>query len=235
MPRTRLGVGLDYRVRDFEVEAEVNRATQNAEKSGVAVQAVKYFSDYWRMRLAADSNVNDLSAAAYNANVTGRRVLAGVTWQQNESRSIDAEVSATRFSDSNQRDVFGVAWTERWISGPRFRLDSMLSLATSRNSARNAVYFNPISDREATVALLGEWRTWRHYRRSMVQQVQVYTGRYWQKDFNAGSTSGLQYGHLWSFDDVFSIGYGLGVSMHPYDGVREKRHYGYLNLNWAIK
>lgn len=235
VPRTRIGVGLDYRVRDLEVEGEVNRATQNADKSGIALQVVKYFSDYWRIRLATDSNVNDLSAAAYNANVTGRRVLAGVTWQQNESRSIDAEVSATRFSDSNQRDVMGVAWTERWISGPVFKLDSMVSLAASRNSARDVVYFNPISDREATVALLGEWRTWRRYRRSFVQQAQVYTGRYWQKDFNAGSTSGLQYGHLWSFDDVFSIGYGLGVSMHPYDGVREKRHYGYLNLNWAIK
>lgn len=235
VPRTRIGVGLDYRVRDLEIEGEINQATQNADKSGVALQVVKYFSDYWRMRLAADSNVNDLAAAAYNANVTGRRVLAGVTWQQNEARSIDAEISATKFSDGNQRDVFGVAWTERWISGPVFKLDSMVSVATSRNSARDAVYFNPISDREATVALLGEWRTWRRYRRSMVQQVQVYTGRYWQEDFRSGSTSGLQYGHLWSFDEVFSIGYGLGVSTHPYDGVREKRHYGYLNLNWAIK
>ncbi|ABR90681.1 haemin storage system, HmsH protein [Janthinobacterium sp. Marseille] len=235
VPRTRIGVGLDYRVRDLEIEGEVNQATQNADKSGIALQVVKYFSDHWRMRLAADSNVNDLSAAAYNANVTGRRLLAGLTWQQNESRSIDTEVSTTKFSDGNQRDVFGIAWTERWMSGPIFKLDSMVSLATSRNSARDAVYFNPISDREATVALLGEWRTWRRYRRSMVQQVQVYTGRYWQEAFNTGSTSGLQYGHLWSFDDVFSIGYGLGVSMHPYDGVREKRHYGYLNLNWAIK
>lgn len=235
VPRTRIGVGMDYRVRDLEIEGEVNQATQNANKSGVAVQVVKYFSDYWRARVAVDSNVNDLSAAAYNANVTGRRVLAGVTWQLNESRSIDAEVSTTKFSDSNQRDVFGIAWTERWISGPIFKLDSVLSFATSRNSARDAVYFNPISDREATVALLGEWRTWRRYRRSMVQQVQVYTGRYAQEGFNTGTTSGLQYGHLWSLDDEFSLGYGLGVSMHPYDGVREKRHYGYLTLNWAIK
>jgi biofilm PGA synthesis protein PgaA len=235
VPRTRIGVGLDYRVRDLEIEGEVNQATQNANKSGIALQFVKYFSDHWRMRMAADSNVNDLSAAAYNANVTGRRVLAGVTWQQNESRSIDAEISNTKFSDGNNRDVFGIAWTERWISGPIFKLDSMVSLATSRNSARNTVYFNPISDREATVALLGEWRTWRRYRRWMVQQVQVYTGRYSQEGYNTGTTSGLQYGHLWSFDDEFSIGYGLGVSMHPYDGVREKRHYGYLNLNWAIK
>lgn len=235
VPRTRIGVGLDYRVRDLEIEGEVNQASQNANKSGVAVQAVKYFSDYWRARVAVDSNVNDLSAAAYNANVTGRRVLAGVTWQLHESRSIDAEVSGTKFSDGNQRDVYGIAWTERWISGPIFKLDSVISFATSRNSARDVVYFNPISDREATVALLGEWRTWRRYRRSMVQQVQVYTGRYSQEGFNTGTTSGLQYGHLWSLDDEFSLGYGLGVSMHPYDGVREKRHYGYLTLNWAIK
>lgn len=235
VPRTRIGVGLDYRVRDLEIEGEVNQATQNANKSGIALQVVKYFSDYWRIRLAADSNVNDLSAATYNANVTARRLSAGVTWQLNESRSIDAGISKTQYSDGNDRDVYGIAWTERWISGPMFKLDSVVSLATSRNSARDVVYFNPVSDREATVALLGEWRTWRRYRRSMVQQVQVYTGRYAQEGFNTGTTSGLQYGHLWSLDDEFSLGYGLGVSMHPYDGVREKRRYGYLNLNWAIK
>ncbi|RQO35724.1 poly-beta-1,6 N-acetyl-D-glucosamine export porin PgaA [Herminiimonas sp. KBW02] len=235
VPRSRIGVGLDYRVRDLEVEGEVNQATQNANKSGIALQVVKYFSDYWRIRLAADSNVNDLSAAAYNANVTARRLLAGVTWQLNESRSIDAAVSNTKYSDGNDRDVYGIGWTERWISGPVFKLDTLVSLATSRNSAQGVVYFNPASDQEATVALLGEWRTWRRYRRSMLQQVQVYTGRYSQEGFNTGTTSGLQYGHLWSLDDEFSLGYGLGVSMHPYDGVREKRHYGYMNLNWAIK
>lgn len=235
IPRTRIGVGVDYRIRDLTIEAEINRAIENAESSGIALQLNKDFSDTWSMRVAADSNVNDLSSVAYNNDVTAKRLSVGARWQKNESRSIDAELSNTQFSDDNRRDAFGVGWTERWISGPVFKLDSGLSFATSRNSASNVAYFNPVSDKEVTLALIGEWRTWRRYRRSMTQQVEVFVGRYWQQDFNAGPTSGARYGHEWAIDDAFTLGYGIGISTHPYDGVRERRNYGYLTLNWAIK
>lgn len=233
--RSRIGVGIDYRVRDLTVAAEINHAIESANRSGVAFAMTKDFSDAWLMRLEADSNVNDLAAAAFNNKVTAKRVSAGLTWQQNESRSIDGEISHTSFSDDNRRDAAALAWTERWMSGPVFKLDSILGLATSRNSISNAVYFNPSRDKEATVTLVAEWKTWRRYRRSMTQQVQVYGGRYWQQGFASGATSGAQYGHAWSFDDAFTLSYGIGSSKHPYDGAQEKRHYGYLNLNWAIK
>ncbi len=233
--RSRIGVGMDYRVRDLTLAAEINRAIESANHTGAVVEMTKYFSDTWQMRLEADTNVNDLSAAAFDNDVTAKRITAGLTWRQNESRRIDGELSSTHFSDDNRRDAAALAWTERWWSGPVFKLDSILGLAASRNSASNAVYFNPGRDTEATATLLGEWTTWRRYRRSMTQQLQVFGGRYWQEGFASGATSGAQYGHAWSIDDVFSVSYGIGVSKHPYDGAQEKRHYGYLNLNWAIK
>ena len=233
--RSRIGIGMDYRVRDLTLAAEINRAIENANRTGAVVAMTKDFSDTWQMQLEVDSNVNDLAAAAFDNDVTARRVTAGLTWRQNESRRIDGELSSTHFSDDNRRDAAALAWTERWISGPVFKLDSILGLAVSRNSASNAVYFNPSSDREATATLVGEWTTWRRYRRSMTQQLQVFGGRYWQNDFESGTTSGAQYGHAWSIDDAFTVSYGIGISKHPYDGVQETRHYGYLNLNWAIK
>lgn len=233
--RSRIGVGLDYRVRDLNLAAEVNRAIESANRTGAAFEMTKDFSDTWQMQFAADSNVNDLAAAAYNNDVTAQRLTAGLTWRQNESRRIDGELSNTRFSDNNRRDAATLAWTERWWSGPVFKLDSILGLATSRNSASNAVYFNPSSDKEATATLVAEWTTWRRYRRSMIQQVQVFGGRYWQEGFASGATSGAQYGHAWAIDDVFTVSYGIGTGKHPYDGVQERRDYGYLNLNWAIK
>lgn len=233
--RTRAGVGIDYRVRDLTLAAEINHAIENVSRTGVVLSLNKDFSDTWHARLQADSNVNDLSARAVDAGVSARRLTAGLLWQVNESRNIDAEISTTHFSDNNQRDGAEIAWTERWISGPVFKLDSTLGVAASQNSLRNAAYFNPANDHEATATLKGQWRTWRRYRRSFTQQVQIFSGRYWQDDFSGGSTYGAQYGHEWAIDDVFSISYGIGVSSHPYDGVREKRDYGYLNLNWAIK
>ncbi|MDQ7970321.1 MAG: poly-beta-1,6 N-acetyl-D-glucosamine export porin PgaA, partial [Oxalicibacterium faecigallinarum] len=233
--RSLIGVGVDYRIRDWTLEAEVNRAIRNANRSGVAARVIHDFSDQWQARLEADSNVNNLAARAFNAGVTARRYTAGLTWRQNESRNIDGEISNTQFSDGNRRDAAGLAWTERWYSGPRLTFDSVVSLATSRNSLPNAVYFNPSSDSEATLGLNAEWLTWRRYQRAFSQQLQVYGGRYHQKGFSSGGTSGAQYGHVWTFDDAFRIEYGVGLSNHPYDGVRERRNYGYLNLNWAIK
>lgn len=233
--RRRIGVGMDYRVRDLTLAAEINRAIESASHTGAAVELTKSFSDTWQLRLEADSNVNDLSAAAFDNDVTARRFTAGLTWRKNESRRIDGELSSTHFSDDNRRDAATVAWTERWWSGPVFKMDSILGVAASRNSASSAAYFNPSSDTEATATLLGEWTTWRRYRRSMTQQLQVFGGRYWQDGFGSGATSGVQYGHAWSIDDVFVVTYGVGVSRHPYDGEQETRHYGYLNLNWAIK
>lgn len=233
--RTRAGVGIDYRVRDLTLAAEINHAIENVSRTGVVLSLNKDFSDAWHARLEADTNVNDLSAKAVDAGVSAHRLTAGLLWQANESRNIDMEVSTTHFSDNNQRDRAEIAWTERWVSGPVFKLDSVLGVAASQNSLRNAAYFNPANDHEASATLKGEWRTWRRYRRSFTQQVQIFSGRYWQDDFGGGSTYGAQYGHEWAIDDVFSVSYGIGVSSHPYDGVREKRDYGYLNLNWAIK
>ncbi len=233
--RTRAGVGIDYRVRDLTLAAEINHAIENVSRTGVVLSLNKDFSDAWHARLEADTNVNDLSAKAVDAGVSAHRLTAGLLWQANESRNIDMEVSTTHFSDNNQRDRAEIAWTERWVSGPVFKLDSILGVAASQNSLRNAAYFNPANDHEASATLKGEWRTWRRYRRSFTQQVQIFSGRYWQDDFGGGSTYGAQYGHEWAIDDVFSVSYGIGVSSHPYDGVREKRDYGYLNLNWAIK
>ena len=233
--RSRIGVGFDYRVQDLTLSASVNRAYENADQSGAAFSMIKDFSDTWQLGLALDTNVNDLAAAAYANDVTAKRITAGLTWRQNESRSINSNFSYTQFSDGNRRDIAAMEWTERWITGPVFTLDSLLNLAASRNSLSNAVYFNPASDREASVALVGEWKTWRRYRRSMTQQVQVYGGSYWQEDFGSGPTSGVQYGHVWAIDDAFTVSYGIGASKHPYDGVQESRRYGYLNLNWAIK
>lgn len=233
--RTRAGVGIDYRVRDLTLAAEINHAIENVSRTGVVLSLNKDFADAWHARLQADSNVNDLSAKAVAAGVSGRRLSAGLLWQANESRNIDAEISITHFSDNNQRESAEIAWTERWISGPVFKLDSILGMAASHNSLRDAAYFNPANDHEATATLKGQWRTWRRYRRSFTQQVQIFSGRYWQDDFGGGSTYGAQYGHEWAIDDVLTVSYGIGISSHPYDGVREKRDYGYLNLNWAIK
>ncbi|MDB5772220.1 MAG: hmsH [Burkholderia sp.] len=233
--RMRVGAGIDYRARDTAVEAELNRATGAAVANGMAFKLSRSLSDVWHIHMGFDSNVNDLAAAAFRQDVTARAFKTGVTWIAHESRKAGGELTQLRFSDENRRKAARLWWTERWISGPAFKLESTLGLYSSSNSRSGGAYFNPTRDREASFALAGEWLTWRRYHRSFRQRLTYAPGYYRQEHFSGGATADLRYEQEWRDDRSLAIRYGFGRSSHPYDGSREDRSYGYLTLNWQIK
>lgn len=233
--RSRLGAGLDYRGRDIGVEAELDHAQGAAGKDGLALALSVDLSDSWRARAALDTNINDLPAAALRDGVTADAVRLGLSWALNESRKAGIELGRMRFSDGNVRDTARAWWGERWISGPIFKLESVVGLAGSANSLRAADYFNPVRDRELSLEVKGEWLTWRRYRRSFKQRLALSVARYWQAGFDAGAAADIHYEHDWSNEDWLGLRYGIGYSFHPYDGSRDSRNYGYLNVYGRIK
>jgi biofilm PGA synthesis protein PgaA len=233
--RTRTGAGINYRSRVITAEAQVNRAMNTASKNGAALGLTLDPSDAFHGRVTLDTNVNDLPAAAYRNNVTAKALKLNLTWSLHESRKIGGDLSRTRFSDENVRDEARLWWTERWVSGPVFKLDTTLALYGSKNGEAQRVYFNPRRDREADFTVSGEWLSSRRYERWFKQRVALTRGQYRQDGFRNGAAADLRYEHEWSRDGELMLHYGIGHSFHPYDGVREGRNYGYLSLNWNIK
>ncbi|MEO6353424.1 MAG: hypothetical protein ABIO19_16295, partial [Burkholderiaceae bacterium] len=233
--RTRLGVGLDYRARDISVEAELNRTLDDSHAGGVALALSWDLSDAWSGHVALDTNIIDLPAAALAGGVTAEGLKLGMSWSLNESRKAGGELSTIQFSDGNTRDMARIWWQERWISGPVFKLDSILGLSSSRNSQSDRNYFNPSRDAELGLEIKAEWLTWRRYQRSFKQRAGLALGQYWQDGFDRGLTAGLRYEHEWRQDDAWEFTYGLGRSFHPYDGNREYRNYLLLNLSGRFK
>ncbi len=233
--RTRVGAGIDYRARDVRAEAEINHATGAAGISGMVLALSRKLSDAWQLHAALDTNVNALPAAAYRNGVTGRLLTMGATWIYHESRKAGGELAALRFSDGNLRTAAHLWWSERWISGPAFRLETVAALSASANSLGGASYFNPEHDREAGLTVSGEWLGWRRYRRSFRHRLSYTLGRYWQQGFAAGAVGDFRYEQEWRGDPNMSLRYGLGHASHPYDGNRERRNYGYMNLNWLMR
>lgn len=233
--RTRLGVGLDYRARDISVEAELNRTLDDSHAGGVALALSWDLSDAWSGHVALDTNIIDLPAAALASGVTAEGLKLGMSWSLNESRKAGGELSTIQFSDGNTRDMARIWWQERWISGPVFKLDSILGLSSSRNSQSDRNYFNPSRDAELGLEIKAEWLTWRRYQRSFKQRAGLAIGQYWQDGFDRGLTAGLRYEHEWRQDDAWEFTYGLGRSFHPYDGNREYRNYLLLNLSGRFK
>jgi hypothetical protein len=185
--------------------------------------------------MSLDTNLNDLPAAAFHQGVTARAFKTGATWVAHESRKAGGELSQLRFSDQNLRKAARLWWTERWISGPVFKLESTLGLSSSSNSRTGVAYFSPTRDREASLALAGEWLTWQRYQRSFSQRLTYAPGYYRQEHVSGDATADLRYEHEWRDDRSLALRYGLGRSSHPYDGNREDRRYAYLTLNWQIK
>lgn len=233
--RTRAGVGMDYRLNDVRAAVELNHAGGDADRNGLAANISVGWSDQWRSYLEFDSNVNDLAAAAYRDGVTGRALTLGTTWAKNESRLFGGELAQTRFSDDNKRDAARLWWTERWISGPVFKLDTTAALSTSQNSQAGTNYFNPERDREATLTVAGEWLGWRRYEDAFRQRLSFTAGHYSQKSYSGGEVGDLRYEHEWRMDPTLFLLYGIGHSLHPYDGEREHRNYAYLSLYWRMK
>ncbi|GAA4023281.1 poly-beta-1,6 N-acetyl-D-glucosamine export porin PgaA [Actimicrobium antarcticum] len=233
--RNRVGSGLAYRSSGLTLDTELNHADGKASATGIVLGLASAISDSWQVNAAFDSNLNTLAAAAYQAGTTARQLRAGVTWSANEARKAGIELSGTDFSDGNLRVGSRLWWSQRWISGPVFKFDTTLSLATSRNRALPTPYFNPVRDQEVALAAKAEWLSWRRYERAFRQRVGVVAGRYSQSGFAGAAMADARYEHEWQVDDALSFSYGAGHGFHPYDGAREQRSYGYVNLNWIMQ
>ena len=233
--RTRLGAGISYRSPSLLLDAEVNHAAGKAAATGVAMTASSALSDAWQTSVSADTNINTLAAAAFDAGITARHIQASTTWSTNEARKAGIDLSLMRFSDGNRRPGARLWWNERWISGPVVKLDATAIFTTARNRTIPTSYFNPRSEQEFTLAAKAEWLNWQRYATYFKQKLTIQGGRYHQAGFASGAVADLRYEHDWALGEALSLNYGVGHSFHPYDGVREQRRYGYLTLNWILK
>ena len=233
--RNRLGLGLTATTPDLSAQVELNHAAGTAARSGVVLSLQSSGSDEWQLSTVYDSNLNNLAAAAFRAGITAQQWQAAISWRANEARKAGLEIVATDFSDNNRRRAERVWWTERWHSNAALQIESTFSLATARNRTLATPYFNPAAEREIALATRVEHISWQHYQRSVRDRLVLQVGRYRQSGFGNSTAADLHYEREWQFDDVFGLTAGIGRGFHSYDGVREQRRYGYLNLNWILQ
>lgn len=231
--RNRTGVGIEYRSPRFAASGELSHDGKDGD-TGIAATLAFTPDDHWTFRALAETRSTDAPLRAQAASIHARRGAGEVVWQASESRSASAAVDRLDFSDGNRREVVQGRWTERVVSGPVYKLEISALLYASRNSLVDAPYFNPSRDFSPTLEFASEWLQWRRYTRSFRHRLVVTVGSYRQQDFGSGSVHGLRYEQEWSADDRLNVRYGIGRSVHPYDGVQTSRDYGYLSLNWRF-
>jgi len=230
----RAGLGLEYRAPDLRLFGEAHAGRNGDSGTGLLLGGRYWFNDVWSVAGSADSRTQEVPLQARQAGIDARQAMLEVEARIHESRTFAALVKGWDFSDDNRRMAYQLAWREGLVVRPRWWLDSRVDLYASHNSREGAPYFNPSSDRSASLSLTGALRTWRWYEREFVQELTLSAGSYWQEDFGSGGTWGMEYAHRWQLDGRFYLRYALGRTTQPYDGAPSRRNYVTLDLDWRF-
>ncbi len=231
--RNRIGAGLEYRSTLFVATGELSQGI-NAGNTGIAGSLAYSPDDFWTIRGRLDSSTNEIPLQASLAGINARLGAGEVVWQANESRSAAAGYERMNFSDGNQRNAVQARWTERVIAGPVYKLEVTGGLYASHNSLANTPYFNPSNDFSPTLEFANEWLQWRRYTRAFRHRLVATVGSYSQQGFGSGPVYGARYEQEWDADDRLTLRYGIGRTLHPYDGVQTARNFLDFALNWRF-
>ncbi len=229
----RTGAGAEWRWLDWRLTGEVNGGS--GVKAGATGTVRWQPNDHWAFYGAAESVTNQTPLRAVADGVYANRASLGADWRLHESRKFALAVANSDFSDGNLRNSVNGSWFERWYSGPKWMFETTLGADASRNSLDTSVnYFNPKSDRSLWLTAAVENLTWRNYDHSFRQRLALTGGNYWQENYASGAIEAIEYSHRWEVDRDFSIRYGIGRILRPYDGEREGRTFGNLVLLWRF-
>jgi len=232
--RARAGLGLRWQRGRWLAEGEVQRANAGPYRTSVAGRVDYRAGDAWRLSASYDGDSKELPWKARVAGIGARESGASVGHVVDESRRFDLQWKRLDFSDGNLRNGLDFSWRERWISTPRFQLETRLGIDASRGGRQDVPYFDPSSDASAQLAVRAQWLHWKSDDRQFFQAVELSGGGYRQAGFGTGPLWSLRYEHRWDLGPKLTLRYGLRISSHPYDGVRERQRGVFLNLSTPL-
>lgn len=220
--RNRYGAGIEGRWPDvtFELVAWSNRGMLSHGGADASVQWQP--DDHWSFEAGIESFSSATPLRAVQAGVRADAARASATHAWSELAVMSLSVSALDFTDGNRRwegllDFAGVV-----VDRPGLELVLRPALYASRNSLRDAPYFNP--ERDASISLAADLshRLWRRYERSLEQRLLATLGNYWQSGYGHDMVGSIEYGQVYRHDPRTAWHYGIACGWQAYDGDTER-------------
>lgn len=227
----RAEAGAEWREGIWTLNAALSAG--DGSKTGVSFRAAVNIDSRWSLTARTETVTSDLPLRAAQAGVLARQAQWGVRYRPTGRRQLEVSYRQMDFSDSNRRKGVGLAWRERWISGPQWRLFSQVGADTSTNSlGASASYFNPRRD----ASWWGAWRlehlAWRRHDHAMRHGAELSLGRYWQRDHGNAGTAPLAYFQQWDLGPRLALSWQLGRRSRPFDGQQEQRNFVEGSVLW---
>jgi biofilm PGA synthesis protein PgaA len=233
--RDTAGAGVDYRSAKWNGEVALTTSTDGSGRLGGFVAANWTPDDKLSVGLRHEEDTDAIPIKGRLTDVHGRNTGAELGYRVDDTRQFNATINTISMSDGNRRDVLGANWTERWYSGPTYRLDTILSAYASQNrDIPSAQYFNPQSDNELGLTALQDWLLWRKGGTTLHHRLGLYLGNYYQQNFGSGTSWLAFYEQEWTLASRASLRYGIARNSHPYDGNNDIGNRIYMNLDWRL-
>ncbi|KAA3631749.1 MAG: hypothetical protein DWQ08_04475, partial [Proteobacteria bacterium] len=227
----RFALGYGYRYGRVDASIAATDSLYDVEETGFTARIALQLDDHAQMALGYESVSMETPLLAAGAGDTSDRLSLAFSYAFHESRKVRLELGRMDFTDGNLREFAALGWEERWYAGPIYQFRSYLDGYRSRNSLRNVDYFNPKRDQDLTLTLSNRWKTWRRYKRSFHQALDISLGRYRQAGFVDGTTFGVSYEHTFEREYGYTLSYGVRRAREFYDGQPEYVDEVFLRYN----
>jgi biofilm PGA synthesis protein PgaA len=228
----RGAAGLEYRGPLFQGSGAVtyNATSTDIDEVGGRLQGRWTPNDHWSVYAAGEIFADSTPLRALKNGATADAVEAGAGYRFHESRAVEVAWRFTDFSDGNERHELFARLGQRVVDLPRLDVVATLDLYYSTNTEQNVFYYSPERVFTPSVVVSAEHVTWRRYRRSFVQALQLTLGGTFQGGFDAAVIGDVQYEHRWRWDPRFELSYGLRAGSHVFDGDREQSYAGFVQV-----
>lgn len=215
---TRYGGGLRYQYGNWALDGDLNYTEATRSELGGRLKAVWSPDDFWHLSLEGDrfSEATPLRAVHYD--IRGDRLKSDLAYRWDESRKLSFSLSRVDFTDDNERYESGLQFRQRLLDRGKFDVDGLIDLYGSKNSRKNAPYFNPESDFSSQLGLDLEHVITDRYDRSWTQQAAASIGYYQQEGYDGDWIGHLKYLQKIGLYPDFEGRCGVEVGRRVYDG-----------------
>ena len=229
-----MAAGLEFTGKDFGATGEITEdlipTAHIGGKAGVSWAP----DDAWRLSLLAQVFSSDTPLRALRHEITADSATFHVNWRVDDMQSYSLSSELLTFSDTNFRSSIDLSSTQRLITAPHFSLDVIPELYASRNTFRNAPYYNPLWDAEAAVGFDATQILYRRYELVWQHHMTLVPGIYWEHGVSPHPAATLVYEHRLKLGDTWSGGLGVKLARHPYDGVANDSVSVFADLDWRL-
>ena len=230
----RSGVGVEFKSEPIDGQAEISVNSEDAADPGLTLRGRWNANDFWSVGAGWESYADDIPLRARNKAVQGWSVIADTVYRFDETRSLGAAAHRVSMTDGNVRRALSANAMQRIITKPRYKLDAIGSVHSSRNFNVGASYFNPSSDLGVDLTLNNDWMLWREYTHSFRHRLALTGGTYKQTNQSVRLVWGAQYEHQWNWTQRFDLSYGISRTRRVFDGKAELATRLYLAVDWRF-